>query len=102
MFRGRNGALVLVEVDEHRQVIADVHVLRHVALGKEYLTFLSAVKIEPEVDFLDYSEGIVVSEVEHINPSLRWMVRSVMLARASSWVTMTKVWPNWLRRSKKS
>ena len=44
-----------------------MHVFGHIALGKEDLTFLPSVKIQSEINGLDYSEGVVVSESEHVS-----------------------------------
>ena len=71
----------------------------------------TTIEIKPEINRLYYSEGVVVSEFKHVSwgisgvsicPSRRWIVLSVMDANCSSWVTMTKVWPNLSRKSKKS
>ena len=100
MLGGGYGALFLIKVDKHFNLVADVHIIGYVTLGKEDFAFLATVEIESEVYGLDYSEGIVVSESKHVSwgmmgvsmrPSRRWMLRSVILASASSWVTMTNV-----------
>ena len=57
--------LEIARVDVHFDVVANVHVVGHIALGEEYLTFLSAIKIQAEIDLLDYSECCVVSEFKH-------------------------------------
>ena len=114
VFGGGDGTFFLIEVDKHFHFVTDVHIVSHIALGQEDLALLAAVKIQAEIDLLDYSEDTVVSKGEHsssgicgmigvsMSPSRRWMVRSVMAASVSSWVTMTKVCPKRSRRSKKS
>ena len=38
-------ALLLIQVEKHLDLVADMHVFGHVTLGKKDLTFLTAVKI---------------------------------------------------------
>jgi hypothetical protein len=44
-----------------------MHVFGYVTLGKEDLTSLSTVKIQSEINGLNYSEGIVISESKHVS-----------------------------------
>ena len=66
-FGGGNRAFFLIKVEKHFYLVADMHVFGHIALGKEDLTFLPSVKIQSEINGLDYSEGVVVSESEHVS-----------------------------------
>ena len=58
---GGSEALVLVEVDEHFEGVADVGAFGHIAGGQKDLSFLAAVEIEAEVHFLRHGQLVVVA-----------------------------------------
>ena len=66
MFSGSYRTFFLIQIDKHLDIIADVHVLCYITLWKQDFTFFTTVEIKSEIYGLYYSEGIVVSESEHV------------------------------------
>ena len=47
---GGNGAFLLIQIDEHLDFVADVHVFGHITLREKDLAFFTAVKVKSEID----------------------------------------------------
>ena len=59
LLRGGHQTLLLVEVDEHFQLVARLAPLVHIALGKQDFTFNSPVEVQAEIDLLHHPQCIV-------------------------------------------
>ena len=62
---GGYNALVLVEVEENLQLVADVHVFGHIAVGQQDVAFFATVQVESVVGVLLDAEGVVIAELDH-------------------------------------
>ena len=90
---------ILREINENLYLITDAHIFSDITIRQKDITLFATVKIKTVLCTFSYSKGVVVSEFKHISdvsikPSRRCIVRSVIAANDSSWVTMTNVCPN--------
>ena len=61
-FGGSDEALILIEIDEDIQLVADASVFRNVAGWKEDFSLISTIEIQTEIYFLYDAKAIVIAE----------------------------------------
>ena len=66
-------AFVLIEIDKHFELVSYLGIFRHIACREKYLTFITSIKIQAEINGLDNRQRIIVTEF-NLHLFLRFVV----------------------------